>query len=161
MTEPEPQLADLITVDNAHKLLAEVACPYCGQAGAFELFREPNNNGIGIACHGCGTRHPLRAQHIMWLRQGEKKPPKRSNNLTEVIAECGAYCYGCGTDIETLRRLGVGAHVHHTRPFAEHGEQFKKIPLCALCHELLSAVQRQMPKLTATAAALGEKKARQ
>jgi predicted HNH restriction endonuclease len=82
----------------------------------------------------------------MWLRQGENKP-KRSNDIAAVIKECGDHCFACGTDFDKIRQRRIGTHVHHTRPFAEHGEKFPKIPLCALCHEVISALQRQMPKL--------------
>ena len=81
-----------------------------------------------------------------WLRHGEKKQ-KRSNDIATVIEECGAYCYVCGTDFETLRQRGIGRHVHHTKSFAEHGDEFRKIPMCALCHEVASAMQRHMKKL--------------
>jgi hypothetical protein len=84
----------------------------------------------------------------MWLRHGDKKQ-KRSNDIAAVIQECGAYCYVCGTDFETLRQRRVGYHVHHTRAFAKHGDEIRKIPLCALCHEVASAMQRQMRKLLA------------
>jgi hypothetical protein len=151
-TESGGQLADTLTADNARELLAQVTCPCCGSVGTFELFHEPNNNGTGIVCRSCGTRHPPRPQRVMWLRHDEKKQPKRSNDIAAVIHECGAYCYVCGTDFRILRRRGIGRHVHHTRPFAEHGEEFRKIPMCALCHEIASAMQRQMRKLLAAGA---------
>jgi hypothetical protein len=138
------RLADEITADNSGELLASIACPHCGSIGALGTFHEPNNNGTGVICRNCNIRHPLRG--ILWLRRGEKKQ-KRSNDIAAVIEECGAYCYVCGTDFEILRRLGIGRHVHHTRAFAEHGDAFRKIPMCALCHEIASAMQRQIGKL--------------
>jgi DNA-directed RNA polymerase subunit RPC12/RpoP len=143
------QLADALTVANAKELLASIPCPYCGSRGTLGLFHEPNNNGTGIVCRSCGQRHPLRAQRVMWLRQDGEKKPKRANDIAAVIKECGAYCYVCGTDFEILRQRQIGRHVHHTRPFAEHGDAVQKIPMCALCHEVASALQRQVGKLLA------------
>jgi predicted HNH restriction endonuclease len=81
----------------------------------------------------------------MWLRGNEKR---RSNDIVTVMNECGAYCYSCGnTYEETAQKLGLGFAVHHTRPFADHGERYKKIPLCALCHEVITALQRTMRRV--------------
>jgi hypothetical protein len=141
------KLAETITADNARELLAYIGCPYCDGEQTLDLFCEPNNNSVGIVCRGCGTKHPLNAtRRIMWLRHEKQK---RSNDIVAVIKECGAYCYGCGNDFETLRQRGIGRHVHHTRPFSKHGEKYPKIPMCALCHELVSAAQRHVRKLLA------------
>jgi hypothetical protein len=133
-----------INADNARAVLADINCPCCGACETLGTFRHPNNNGVGIVCNACGVKHPL--PPIMWLRQGENKP-KRSNDIAAVIKECGDYCYSCGIDFEEFRRRRIGIHVHHTKSFAEHGEKFPKIPMCAVCHETLGALQRQMPKL--------------
>lgn len=146
-TPPPPssdELATKITRDNALKLLNEVACPYCGVVGYFQLFDEIANNGVGIQCTHCDRHHPFIRQRIMWLR-GEGK--RKSNDIATVMRECGAYCYSCGRSYEELSALGIGFAVHHTRPFADHGEQSKKIPLCALCHEVINALQRTMRRL--------------
>jgi hypothetical protein len=139
--------AEYITADDACELLACLHCPRCD--GALGVFHEPNNSGIGIVCRDCGLRHPLRHRGLMWLRH---EKPKRSNDIAAVI---GNYCYGCGNDFETLRQRGIGRHVHHTRPFAEHSEKYPKIPMCALCHELLRAAQRHMSKLIRNAKTKG------
>jgi hypothetical protein len=141
-------LATIITADNAGGVLAGANCPCCGACGAFDTFRHPNNNGVGVICNACGEQHPFRKHRIVWLRQGKNKP-KRSNDIAAVIKECGDYCYFCSSDFAKIRQRRIGIHVHHTKPFSEYGEKFPKIPLCALCHELASAVQRQMAKLLA------------
>ena len=125
-----------ITASNASEWLAGRSCPQCGEA-RLETFHVPNNNGIGIKCGGCGKKHPL--PRVMWLRQGK---PKRSNDIAAVMEQRGHYCWGCGVPHEVLKKNKIGMHVHHTLPFAQHGEKREKIPLCALCHELLSAAQR-------------------
>ena len=40
--------------------------------------------------------------------------------------------------------MTTGMHVHCSRPCAEHGEEYAKIPLCAACHELTSCMRRTM-----------------
>jgi hypothetical protein len=129
-----------ITRANALQILAEKACPACGSIGDFLLFDELNNNGVGIKCNGCGKHHPFVKQNVMWLRGGPKQ--RRSQDIVAVAKECGAYCYVCGLTFEELERLGIGLHVHHTRPFTDHGETYKKIPVCVECHEIANLMQR-------------------
>jgi hypothetical protein len=136
--------AEYLTAENARELLQYFGCYKCSAHGTLGTFTEPNNNGTGIICLDCGFKHPLGYRGVMWLSQGEK--PKRSD-IAAVIKERGNYCYGCGMDFDTLRQRRIGRHVHHTRSFAEHGEKYAKIPMCALCHELISAAQRHMKKL--------------
>lgn len=138
MTDFE-QLQRDITRDNALDLLREVACPACGNVGAYQLFDELANNGVGIQCFSCEKHHPFVRQRIMWLRGAEKR---RSNDIVTVAKEAGAYCYGCGLTFDELTQLGIGIHVHHTRPFADHGETYKKVPMCAHCHEAVNLMQR-------------------
>jgi hypothetical protein len=128
-----------ITRENALEILASVACPACGIVGRYILFEELGNNGIGIRCDGCSKHHPFIKQRVMWLRGNERR---RSNDIVAVAQECGAYCYGCGLTFPELDKLGIALHVHHTRPFADHGEQYKKIPLCSDCHEAANLMQR-------------------
>jgi hypothetical protein len=140
-------LRDQITRENALVLLRHVACPACRVIGAYQLFEEPANNAVGVQCDGCGKRHPLRLFGVMWLRNEGKR---RSNDIGAVMKERGAYCYCCGTAFDDLKALGIGMHVHHARPFAEHGEDGPKIPTCALCHEGMSGLQRMMRRLVNT-----------
>jgi hypothetical protein len=134
-----------INTTNAHTMLASVCCPLCGRYEALELFTEVNNGGTGVKCGACNTRHPLPG--IMWLRR--EKRPRPPNNVIAVIKECGNYCHNCGIDFETLRRWGIGRHVHHTRPYAKYGDDVKKFPVCTWCHEEINATQRRLPRLVA------------
>jgi hypothetical protein len=134
------QPAEYLTAENARELLAPFICPRCDSEETLGVFYEPNNGGTGIVCHCCGLKHPLRG--VMWLPRDKHSKPKRSNDIAAVIKEAGNYCWGCGAGFEELRRRRIGRHVHHTRPFAKYGEGYPKIPMCTLCHELISAVQR-------------------
>lgn len=122
-------------------LLAHIDCPVCGVTGSYETFRHETANHVGLKCRACNCRHPF-GPH--WLRQGA---PVRSNDVRKVMAERGAYCWLCGCSYELLRSHGIGMHVHHSQPFAEHGDRVEKIPLCALCHEIATAVQRHHGRL--------------
>jgi hypothetical protein len=136
-----------ITVANAHTMLECICCPVCECYGALELFTEPNNGGTGIVCGACNTRHPF-SPEIMWIpRSKEPKPKRPAIDRAEVINRCGNHCWGCGNDLDVLRRAGVGWDAHHTRPFAKYGEDYQTIPLCKVCHELLTAAQRILDKL--------------
>jgi hypothetical protein len=142
-------LAETITTANARELLPLVSCPHCWGKQTLDVFVEPNNNGAGIICQGCGTRHPLLSElGIMWIPSGKKQPkPKRSCNRAEVIERCGSHCYCCGNDLETLRGAGIGWDAHHTRPCAIYGDEYPIIPLCKVCHEITNALQRYMANL--------------
>ena len=131
-------LANTLTRENAAEKLADVVCPRCQLQGDYNFFDELANNAVGISCGGCG-KHPFRELGIQWLR-GTKH--RRSNDINAVAAECGDYCYVCGLTFAELKLLGIATAVHHTRPFAKHGEQFKKIPVCSECHEFANALQR-------------------
>jgi hypothetical protein len=129
-----------MTRENALDMLAEVPCPECGAIAEYRLFTNLNNNGVGIECTACGKPHPFIKEQIMWVpREAE---PQRSNNLAALIKECGAYCYHCGADFADLKKLGIGATEHHTKPFAKYGDTFKTIPYCTRCHESANAAQR-------------------
>lgn len=128
-----------ITRQNALEVLADTACPACQAVGNFQLFDEIANGGVGVQCVACGKHHPFVKQHVMWLR-GEDK--RRSNDVAAVAREAGAYCYSCGLTFEELLRLGIRPVVHHSRPFAAHGEVSRKIPVCGRCHELMNFMQR-------------------
>ena len=149
MAEPQstaPKIASLdklrseITADNALKLLAGVPCPCCTAVGWLATFHEIGNNGIGLVCKFCDSHHPFAGVQILWLRQDDK--PKRSNDIVAVVRDRGNYCYFCGAFLPDLLKRGIGAHVHHSRPFHEHGERYDKIPVCSECHELASFMQR-------------------
>ena len=146
MTDWE-RLREEITRDNALELLRDLPCLYCGNVGQYRLFDEMANYGVGLQCLHCERHHPLIKQRIMWIRGTEKR---RSNDIASVMRDCGAYCYSCGRTYNEISKLGLGFAVHHTRPFVDHGEQYKKIPLCALCHEVINALQRTMRRLIAT-----------
>lgn len=142
MTDFE-QLQRDITRETALDMLRDVPCPTCGSTGAYQLFDELNNGGVGIQCNGCGKHHPFVRQHIMWLRAASKR---RSNDIATVMKVCGAYCYCCGNTFEALQMSGIGMSVHHTRAFSEHGESYAKIPLCTVCHEHANLLQRTMKR---------------
>jgi hypothetical protein len=144
-----------ISRDNALERLRDVACPRCGAVGEFETYTNPNNNGVGLRCRSCRIEHPFRYGHgVHWLPQDPDKKRRPPNDIIALAKECGDYCYGCGTPFAVLKTLGVGVHVHHTQPYAEHGDDVPRIPTCALCHELLSASQRHMARLAKAWAAL-------
>jgi hypothetical protein len=137
------QLQRDITRETALDMLRDVACPACGIVGAYQLFDEIANNGVGIQCRSCGKHHPFVRQRIMWLRSADKR---RSNDIAAVMKACGAYCYCCGNSFEALQACGVGMQVHHTRPFAANGETYAKIPICVVCHEQATWLQRTMKR---------------
>jgi len=111
-------IKDGLTRDNALERLREIPCSSCGTIGDFGTYDVPANNGVALECLSCGRRNA-----------------------------CGDYCYGCGRTREELARMSLVLTVHHTRPFAEHGEQYAKIPLCSVCHEIVSGGQRLMARL--------------
>jgi ribosomal protein S14 len=117
---------------NALELLRGVACPRCNAPGDFQLFENANNNGVGIQCRACGRPHPFIGQGVMWLPQDPDKKRRPPNDIVAVAKERGDHCWGCGTPFAVLSALGIGVHVHHTRPYAEHGDGAPKIPTCAL-----------------------------
>jgi transcription elongation factor Elf1 len=133
-----------LTVETASGLLPLMECPMCGIKGSLTTFTEANNNGIGLCCSSCGERHPFIKHKVQWLRQG---PKRRKTTIRALMKERGYYCWLCGSEYAQLRAAGIGMHVHHTRSFADHGDEVEKIPLCAVCHDFASAIQRQQHRL--------------
>jgi hypothetical protein len=108
-------------------------CPHCHDTGNFACFLHRNNNGIGIECRSCRREHPF---GTYWLKRGRnRRPPKPSAGAR--------YCYYCGRDDGELKRAGIGLHLHHTKPFADHGDGYPTIPLCRDCHEQQQRKWRQ------------------
>jgi len=140
------QIKDGLTRDNALERLREIPCSSCGTVGDFGTYDVPANNGVALQCLSCGQRHPFISHGIQFLPI-DPNTKRRSNDIAAVVNACGDYCYGCGKTREELARLSLALTVHHTRPFAEHGEQYAKVPLCSLCHEIVSGGQRLMARL--------------
>lgn len=133
------------TAEHALLVFAPVRCR-CGQA-AWQLHRHDGNNGLRLQCAACDAL-PF---PTWFLPQGQRK--RRSAGappLSEVIAARGAFCYGCGTDQQVLRQYRTHLQVHHVRPYADHAHDGPFIPLCAPCHEHVTAVQRLFRLLSAT-----------
>jgi hypothetical protein len=130
-----------LTRSNANELLRKVPCPKCGTVGKYSLFDKPTSNAVGIECAACRARHPFMGWGIQWVPIA-KTEKRRSNDIVAVTAEHGRYCHGCGLTPEELEKIGFTLQVHHAQPYAGHGDTGKKIPLCSLCHDLISAAQR-------------------
>lgn len=140
ISDPLERLIASLTVETFPGLKDQVRCRKCGKVGQIELFQHPENNGTGMRCTACGFNHPL-SPRVWWLRSGKKQPS--SKGTKRLVAHLGAYCYGCGLSERVLKDLGIGfPHLHHTRPMVRYGDGVEKIPVCRLCHELLSAAQR-------------------
>jgi hypothetical protein len=121
------------------KIFQQISCPRCGQAGGLGLFDEPANGGLGICCTACG-RHPILG--VMWLKQGDNRKP--DNVVRVAAAQGGTWCMCCGITEAEAAELRLGFHVHHTLPFADVGDDAPTLLLCALCHEIATALQRRV-----------------
>lgn len=129
------------TIENYREVLAQDTCPSCGGSGAFF---EPFVVGphVGLKCR-CGLDHPLRVtRNIMWLVQNDQRRQKSPESTDATWTRCGNYCWGCGVERDDLAQWGIGTHQHHTRPYADASHEAALIPLCADCHEHITAVQR-------------------
>lgn len=121
------------------KILPHVACPRCAQPGGVGLFDEPANGGPGFLCAGCG-RHPFPG--VMWLKQGDARKPANVARVAQ--AQGGTWCMCCGITEVEASAFRLGFHVHHTLPFADVGDDAPTLLLCALCHEIATALQRRV-----------------
>ena len=137
---PLERLVTELTLESFPDLKHEIQCKHCGAVGQIETFLNPSNNATGMRCTACSEAHPI-APSVLWLRKGTKRVSTRGSR--RLLAKLGAYCYGCGLSERVLKDVGIGfPHKHHTRPVARYGDGVVEIPVCRLCHELLSAVQR-------------------
>jgi len=133
--------SDLHT-ENFRDVLRDVACRRCGRLGQFELFMKGPNTGIKCSGASCNELHAI--DGVQWIRKAEnlnkrQKPPETPG---ETWVRCGDHCYGCGLTRHELKQLGIGCHQHHTKPYADYEHDVVLIPLCADCHEHITAVQR-------------------
>lgn len=133
-----------MTLEEYESLRDSRPCDQCGALGV-TLERCDNNNGLAVRCPSCQKRHAW--DGVMWLQQSSKKrrPPLPGGETpAEVWARLGDYCWGCGTPRDTLAALRVGIHAHHSLPYAQHGHSGAVVPLCARCHESVTATQKTM-----------------
>lgn len=125
-------------------------CTRCGVPGVV-LERSLNNNGVQVVCPACGSRSPWGA--TLFLKQSDRKrrpPLPGGKTLDDVWTDYGDRCVSCGQSRDTLLHLGIGRHAHHVLPYARHGHDGPVVPLCALCHQMVNALQRVMSRLIIT-----------
>lgn len=126
-------------------------CRHCGQGGL--TLRRLENRSLEVRC-ACGQWDPIGgAPYLAQGRPSTRKPLSRPDeSLTATWERWGNRCAGCGTEASVLAQLGIGRHRQHAPPLAtvEHDEtQTTLIPLCALCHEHITATQRALHAIIA------------
>jgi ribosomal protein S14 len=125
-----------------------LACRQCGTVGVLRTRENPNNRGIHVVCPHCDCRDPLGGRPFLSQRGPRPRRPALSPDasLEAVWAQWGDQCAGCGTTTAWLQRLGIGRHRQHAPPLATVTAEAETtlLPLCALCHEHVTATQRAM-----------------
>lgn len=120
-------------------------CQQCKRAGLRTDRTEPNpnNGGVQVVCPHCGSRRPLGP--VTFLKQNHRKrrdPIPGEPSVEEIWATWGGRCAVCGLPSDTLRDHGIGRQRHHAWPYAEHGHNGPLLPVCVLCHRVVTALQQ-------------------
>jgi len=134
-----------LTRENALALLIYYECPsaFCGVKGRFRLFEVREKDGAALECSACGLQHPFGPHWLKYLH-GTRKP----TDVAGLMHECGDYCYVCGVSAKELASISVKMEVHHTKRFADDGaETGQKIPVCSVCHPVVTSMQRTVRKM--------------
>ena len=136
--------------EHALEVFAPHAC-VCGAATAWEI--EPpayTDGGVRLRCHACR----LAPDPSWWIPQGNRKRrTKGAPTITEVTKERGAFCYGCGLDESLLLQFRIRLYVHHARAYQDAGHAGPYIPLCGVCHEIVTFTQKTVRRFLPTASA--------
>jgi hypothetical protein len=117
-------------------------CDGCGKTGVVTELN-PNNNGLLVVCANCGSKRPWGS--LLYLKQNsrtKRKPLPDGETLDSVWAKWGDICFVCGAPKYVLAMLGIGRQVHHVLPYAKHGHQGPRVPVCTLCHPAVTERQR-------------------
>ena len=128
-----------------------LACRGCGTVGALQTRESVNNRAIAVICPACDCRDPLGGQPFLSKGGPRSRRPAlpRGASLETIWATWGGACAGCGATTELLQRLGIGRHRQHAPPLAMVAAEAETtlLPLCAWCHEHVSANQRMVQAL--------------
>lgn len=133
---------DVKTPEQALEVFAVYEC-VCG-AKDWTLHRHDANNGLRLQCAAC-NRIPFPSR---FLPQGKKGKRRESGQptLSEVIAERGAHCYGCGLPQDRLLLFRIHLQVHHARSYEEAQHEGPFIPLCGVCHHAITFAQATLKR---------------
>ncbi len=134
-----------MTLEQFEAARATRPCRYCGRIGV-EPQTNPANNGVFVYCPHCRWNHVWAG--VMWLRQEHtKKREPYPETVNEVWEKGGGHCFICGYDRAALEAMGIRRDRHHTRRYAQSGhDEGYLIPLCSLCHEGATWIQRWADK---------------
>jgi hypothetical protein len=119
-------------------------CTDCGAMGVVTA-HNPNNNGLLVRCPSCGSKRPWGS--LLYLKQNERRRSARPSlpdgeTLDSVWEKFGNRCFVCSAPKHFLIRLAIGRHAHHVAPYAEEGHKGPIVPICTLCHPVVTERQR-------------------
>ena len=136
-----------------------LSCRHCRTVGELVTEQNPNNRGLQVVCLTCRRFDPI--GDTPFLRKNgprTQRPASRlGESLDEVWATWAHRCVGCGTSTAVLQRLGIGRHRQHAPPLATVDHDVTRttlVPLCALCHEHVTANQRAIQALVSQLASV-------
>lgn len=140
-----------VTVAEFTAQQADLICRHCGETGNLTTERQPSNS-LEVLCPSCHRYDPIGgAPYLAQGRPSTRKPLSRPDEtLAATWARWSDRCAGCGTHSRDLAHLGIGRHRQHAPPIAcsDGGEESTTlIPLCALCHEHVTATQRALSRI--------------
>ena len=84
---------------------------------------------------------------VTYLKQNEGKRPTQpplpdGATLDSVWEQYGNLCIVCGAPKNVLARLGIGRQAHHVLRYAQAGHKGPVVPICTLCHPVVTDRQR-------------------
>ena len=133
-----------MTVAEFEQQRAARPCRQCGKS-AVDTHLNPNNNGLQVRCPHCGSNRPWGS--LLYLKQNERRRPRRppfpdGQSLDSIWEKFDNRCFVCSAPKAVLAKLGIGRQVHHVAPYAQEGHRGPLVPICTLCHPVVTDRQR-------------------
>lgn len=131
-----------LTVEEFHEQRQNLRCVQCRTLGSVFAAPPMDNGGIRIDCP-CGKRHAL--GRVLFLKQNNKSRRKdypEGESLNEVWERFENVCFCCGRSAKECAEQHVGRHRHHVCEYAKVGHQGPIVPICGLCHPVVTALQK-------------------
>jgi hypothetical protein len=120
-------------------------CVTCGKFGVITEV-DDRNGGLFLRCLSCkATKKAVWPNAPYYLKQNTRTTRKEypfGETVEEVWARFDNLCFSCGRTSDECAAQRVARHRHHVAEYAKVGHQGPIVPICGLCHPVVTSLQK-------------------